>query len=172
MDAENSKVAARCGCGRIEAHAVIADFQNQGIRGIFEPHADFAGAGVACGVDDRFLGDAASSDLSPASTDKPLIFSEFGADALAGFDDPGLMRKFSETFQKKYYEKTLEMAANAPSVRGLSPWILKDFRSPRRQHPVYQQGWNRKGLVSPTGRRKPAFDVLARFYRDLKAKGR
>jgi beta-glucuronidase len=46
----------------------------------------------------------------------------------------------------------------------MSPWILKDFRSPRRQHPVYQQGWNRKGLISPTGRRKAAFKVLADYY--------
>jgi beta-glucuronidase len=103
-------------------------------------------------------------------TDKPLIFSEFGADALAGFSDPVLMRKFSEDFQKKYYEKTLEMARKVPSLRGMSPWILKDFRSPRRQHPIYQQGWNRKGLVSPTGRRKPAFEVLAKFYREMKEK--
>ncbi len=102
-------------------------------------------------------------------TDKPMMFSEFGADALAGFEDPGLMRKFSEDFQKKYYEKTLEMAAKVPSLRGMSPWIFKDFRAPRRQHPIYQQGWNRKGLVSPTGRRKPAFAVLSNFY--LKMKG-
>jgi beta-glucuronidase len=99
-----------------------------------------------------------------ASTDKPLVFSEFGADALAGFNDPEGMRKFSEEFQKKYYEKTLEMAAKIPTLRGMSPWILKDFRAPRRQHPIYQQGWNRKGLVSPTGQRKPAFWVLRRFY--------
>lgn len=104
-------------------------------------------------------------------TDKPMIFSEFGADALAGFEDPRLMRKFSEDFQTRYYEKTLEMAARAPSVRGMSPWILKDFRAPRRQHPIYQQGWNRKGLVSPTGRRKPAFGVLSKFYLNLKMKG-
>lgn len=56
------------------------------------------------------------------------------------------------------------MAAKVPFLRGLSPWILKDFRSPRRQHPVYQQGWNRKGLVSETGQRKQAFGVLADFY--------
>lgn len=98
------------------------------------------------------------------ATDKPMVFSEFGADALAGFSDPQLMRKFSEDFQKKYYEKTLAMAAKAPTLRGMSPWILKDFRAPRRQHPIYQQGWNRKGLVSPTGRRKPAFFVLRDFY--------
>lgn len=98
------------------------------------------------------------------ATDKPLVFSEFGADALAGFSDPVLMRKFSEDFQTRYYEKTLAMARKIPTLRGMSPWILKDFRAPRRQHPVYQQGWNRKGLISPTGRRKPAFFVLRAFY--------
>jgi beta-glucuronidase len=104
------------------------------------------------------------------ATDKPLVFSEFGADALAGFSDPTLMRKFSEDFQKKYYEKTLAMADQAPTLRGISPWILKDFRAPRRQHPVYQQGWNRKGLLSPTGRRKPAFYVLRDFFRARQAR--
>ncbi|KSB90278.1 beta-glucuronidase [Caulobacter vibrioides] len=105
-------------------------------------------------------------------TDKPMVFSEFGADALAGFSDPALMRKFSEDFQARYYVQTLAMAANAPSLRGMSPWILKDFRSPRRQHPVYQQGWNRKGLISPTGRRKAAFKVLADYYEKLAGQGR
>lgn len=103
------------------------------------------------------------------ATDKPMVFSEFGADALAGFSDPTLLRKFSEDFQEKYYEKTLAMAAKVPTLRGLSPWILKDFRAPRRQHPIYQQGWNRKGLISPTGRRKPAFFVLQGFYKDKAA---
>ena len=49
----------------------------------------------------------------------------------------------------------------------MSPWILKDFRSPNRQHPIYQQGWNRKGLESETGVRKAAFNVLADYYRSL-----
>ncbi|MES2988195.1 MAG: glycoside hydrolase family 2 TIM barrel-domain containing protein [Pseudomonadota bacterium] len=97
---------------------------------------------------------------------KPLIFSEFGADAMAGFhDSAALAHKFSEEFQAEYYRKTLAMAEKVPFLAGLSPWILKDFRSPRRQHPVYQQGWNRKGLISETGTRKAAFHVLAEEYR-------
>ncbi|MES1200618.1 MAG: glycoside hydrolase family 2 TIM barrel-domain containing protein [Pseudomonadota bacterium] len=96
---------------------------------------------------------------------KPMIFSEFGADAKAGFHDPDGTHKFSEEFQAAYYRATLAMTAKVPFLRGMSPWILKDFRSPRRQHPIYQQGWNRKGLVSPTGERKQAFEVLAEFYR-------
>lgn len=98
---------------------------------------------------------------------KPLLFSEFGADALAGFHDPDARRKFSEEYQADYYRATLAMAATVPTLRGLSPWVLKDFRSPRREHPVYQNGWNRKGLLSETGRRKLAFDVLAEHYRQI-----
>ncbi|WP_256924017.1 glycoside hydrolase family 2 protein [Sphingomonas sp. IBVSS2] len=96
---------------------------------------------------------------------KPLIFSEFGADALYGYHDAAAApHKFSEEYQAEYYRRTLEMAAKVPFLQGLSPWILKDFRSPRRQHPVYQQGWNRKGLISETGQRKLAFAVLAEDY--------
>ena len=101
--------------------------------------------------------------------DKPLIFSEFGAGALAGFHDRTGLHKFSEEFQAEYYRQTLAMAEKISFLRGMSPWILKDFRSPRRQNPVYQKGWNRKGLVSETGQRKLAFAVLAEHYRRLAA---
>jgi beta-glucuronidase len=101
--------------------------------------------------------------------DKPLIFSEFGADARAGFHDLGGPQKFSEEFQAAYYRATLKMADGLPTLRGMSPWILKDFRSPRRQNPDFQQGWNRKGLISETGQRKLAFDVLAGYYQGKEA---
>ncbi|HRK65999.1 MAG TPA: hypothetical protein PKY73_00490, partial [Hyphomonas sp.] len=100
---------------------------------------------------------------------KPLLFSEFGAGALAGFHDPSMKRKFSEDYQAEYYRQTLAMAEQIPSLRGMSPWILKDFQSPRRQHPVYQNGWNRKGLISETGRRKEAFYILAHHYAELES---
>jgi len=97
-------------------------------------------------------------------TDRPLILSEFGADALAGYRNDG-MKKFTEEYQAEYYRQTLAMAEQLPTLRGLSPWILKDFQSPRREHPVFQNGWNRKGLMSETGVRKQAFGVLADYYR-------
>lgn len=96
--------------------------------------------------------------------DRPLILSEFGADALAGYRNDG-MKKFTEEYQAEYYRQTLAMADAIPTLRGMSPWILKDFRSPRREHPVFQNGWNRKGIVSELGVRKQAFGVLADYYR-------
>jgi beta-glucuronidase len=95
--------------------------------------------------------------------DRPLVFSELGADALAGYRDDG-MKKFTEEYQAQYYRQTLAMADKIPTLRGMSPWILKDFQSPRREHPVFQNGWNRKGLLSETGVRKEAFGVLADYY--------
>ena len=104
---------------------------------------------------------------------KPLILSEFGADALAGERESGpVLHKFTEEYQAEYYRQTLAMASQIPSLAGLSPWIHKHFRSPRRQHPHYQQGWNRKGLISETGVRKQAFGVLADWYAKQAAEAR
>jgi beta-glucuronidase len=97
--------------------------------------------------------------------DKPLLFSETGAAALAGLHRADIPAKFSEEYQAEYYRQTLAMLSRIPNFDGLSPWILKDFRSPRRQLPGIQDGWNRKGLVSETGQRKLAFGVLADWYR-------
>ncbi|MBF0442173.1 MAG: beta-glucuronidase, partial [Oligoflexales bacterium] len=96
---------------------------------------------------------------------KPLIISEFGADALAGYHADKLTR-WSEEYQQDMYEKQFVMLKKIETLRGVAPWILKDFRSPRRPLPKIQDGWNRKGLVSEKGERKKAFYSLQGFYRD------
>ena len=97
--------------------------------------------------------------------DRPLILSEFGADAKLGLHERGAEpHKFTEEYQADYYRATLAMAARIPTLAGLSPWILKDFRSPRRQLGGVQDGWNRKGLISELGERKLAFEVLGNWY--------
>ncbi len=101
---------------------------------------------------------------------KPFLFSEFGAGALYGFHDAD-MEKFSEDFQAEYYRATLEMAKQVPGLSGMSPWILKDFQSPRRMHGEYQEYWNRKGLISPEGHKKAAFHVLSDWYTKLASTG-
>jgi beta-glucuronidase len=49
----------------------------------------------------------------------------------------------------------------------MSPWILADFRSPRRQLPNIQDGYNRKGLISNNGIKKKAFFTLQSFYKKM-----
>lgn len=95
--------------------------------------------------------------------DKPLMFSEFGADALYG-ERGEREARWSEDYQAWLYEETLKVIARTPGCVGLAPWVLKDFRSPRRWHGRFQDMWNRKGLLSPEGRRKRAFFVLRDYY--------
>jgi beta-glucuronidase len=97
---------------------------------------------------------------------KPIVVSEFGADAKAGLHGDALTR-FSEEYQADVYRRQLAMLKKIPALRGLSPWILVDFRSPRRPLPGVQDGWNRKGLVGEDGTKKQAFGVLRDAYRSL-----
>lgn len=96
--------------------------------------------------------------------DKPVLISEFGAGAKYGFHADSLTR-FSEEYQAWLYEETLRMLDHIENLRGFTPWILMDFRSPRRPLPGIQDGWNRKGLISEKGEKKMAFFVLRDFYR-------
>ncbi|TRX71448.1 glycoside hydrolase family 2 protein [Carboxylicivirga sp. M1479] len=101
--------------------------------------------------------------------DKPMIISEFGAGALQGFHGDSLAR-WTEDFQDLLYRETLPTLAKIPQLSGITPWILADFRSPRRMLIPYQNGYNRKGLISETGNRKKAFFTLQKFYKELNKK--
>ena len=101
--------------------------------------------------------------------DKPLIFSEFGGEALYGQSgDSTVTSSWSEEYQEKLYKDNLEMFKYIPNLAGISPWVLFDFRSPYRFHPTNQEGWNRKGLISDQGYRKKAWYVMKEYYESIK----
>ncbi len=95
--------------------------------------------------------------------DKPVVISEFGAGAKFGLHGDKDSR-WTEEFQENLYVETLNMIDQIDKLQGVSPWILVDFRSPRRMLPEIQDGWNRKGLISDDGQKKKAFFVLQQFY--------
>jgi beta-glucuronidase len=96
---------------------------------------------------------------------KPVIVSEFGADAQYNLHGDAQTR-FTEEYQANIFEHQLAMWQRAPHLAGMSPWLLMDFRSPRRPLPGIQDYFNRKGLISDRGQRKQAFYVLQKFYRE------
>jgi len=100
--------------------------------------------------------------------DKPVMVSEFGGDASQG-NHGSKDARWTEEFQEDLFKETLKMLNKIPQLRGVTPWILADFRSPRRVLPDIQDGWNRKGLISETGDKKKAFFVLQDFYKMKKA---
>lgn len=99
------------------------------------------------------------------SYDKPLFISETGGGALYGYHADSLTR-WSEEYQEWYFKEQVAMLKRMPeNFVGISPWILADFRSPKRNNPLYQEGWNRKGLIDNKGRKKKAFYILNNYYR-------
>jgi beta-glucuronidase len=96
---------------------------------------------------------------------KPVIMSEFGADAKAGLHGSPDQR-WTEEYQAEVYKHQLPMLNRIPQLRGMTPWVLMDFRSPRRVLPGIQDNYNRKGLVSEQGQKKQAFTILQNAYKN------
>ncbi len=96
--------------------------------------------------------------------DKPVIISEFGGGAKYGLHGEKNQR-WTEEFQENLYRENLAMLDKIEGLAGTSPWILKDFRSPRRVLNGIQDYYNRKGLFSDRGEKKKAFYVLQEWYK-------
>ena len=109
------------------------------------------------------LPDKADSIHWRCDYEKPVFVSEFGADALQGrHGDP--LTRWTEEYQVNVYQHQLAMLERVPFLCGMSPWILADFRSPRRPLPGVLDYYNRKGLISDRGVKKQAFHLLRAHY--------
>jgi beta-glucuronidase len=97
---------------------------------------------------------------------KPVIVSEFGGDALFGYHGDAQTR-WSEEYQEDLYRHQIAMLKRIPFLSGVAPWVLMDFRSPRRTLPRFEDYFNHKGLITNQGEKKKAFFVLQGFYREL-----
>jgi len=103
-------------------------------------------------------------------SNKPVFISEFGAEALYGTRNvPADQAAYwSEEYQEQVYKNQIEMFKTIPNLRGVCPWLLYDYRSLGRMHPVYQKGYNRKGLVSENGEKKKAWQITNNYYKEDK----
>jgi beta-glucuronidase len=142
--------------------ACLVDREALAIRDRLTEHLDIIGVNEYYGWYDPDF-EKLPRMLENSRPEKPVVICEFGGDARAGFrgsvDD-----LFSEDMQARVYERQLEAIAACPFVKGISPWILYDFRSPRRLN-RHQEGFNRKGLVDADRvTAKKAFAVLRDFY--------
>lgn len=97
---------------------------------------------------------------------KPVVICEFGADARSG-ERGSVDDEWTEDYQARLYERQIEAFRRCGYIKGVSPWILYDFRCPRRLN-RHQEGFNRKGLVDADRRtKKLAFGVLAAYYASI-----
>ena len=98
---------------------------------------------------------------------KPIIITEFGGGVKYGYHG-NKNQRWTEEFQENLYIQTVEMLNKIKGLAGTTPWILKDFRSPRRVLNGIQDYYNRKGLVSDKGEKKKAFYIMQKWYKNKK----
>jgi beta-glucuronidase len=98
-----------------------------------------------------------------AFPEKPVVMSEFGAEAKYG-NHGAVDQRWTEEQQVYVFEHQFTMLRKIPQLRGTTPWILMDFRSPTRNIPRLQDGYNRKGLISEDGKKKQAFALFQKAY--------
>jgi beta-glucuronidase len=104
--------------------------------------------------------------LANSNPAKPVVICEFGGDARLGHRGT-IDELWTEDKQKHIYERQVETFKKCPYIAGTTPWILYDFRCPRRFN-RYQEGFNRKGLIDLDRKtRKPTFYIMQEYYKDL-----
>lgn len=145
--------------------ACLVNFAKNAIEDRLEQYLDIIGLNEYCGwyaADFRTL----PALFENSDPEKPVIITEFGADAMSG-NRGTITDKGTEDCQAFVYEKQIENICKISYIKGMTPWILRDFRCPRRTA-VTQKYYNTKGLVSAGGKRKMAFGVLRDFYNSIK----
>ncbi len=147
---------------RAVSAACLVNFKKNAIEDRLEQHLDIIGLNEYCGwyTADLKMLPALFANSKPQ---KPVIVTEFGADAYVGLHGT-VTDKGTEECQAFVYEKQIETIRNISYIKGMTPWILYDFRCPRRTS-VNQKYYNTKGLLSADKKyRKQAFYVLQNFY--------
>ena len=147
---------------RLTSAACLVNHAKMRIEDRLADHIDVIGINEYYGWYEENFDDLAAIGRN-SSPGKPVVISETGADADITEHGPprGL---FSEAYMAEVYEQQIAALRLMPFVAGMTPWILYDFRTERRQN-VFQRGFNRKGLIAADKTtRKRAFDVLAASY--------
>jgi beta-glucuronidase len=100
------------------------------------------------------------------NNEKPVLISEFGGEALYGsnYGPKDEAAYWSEEYQEQIYKDQVTLFGTVPNLCGVCPWLLVDYRSLGRMHPVYQSGWNRKGLLSERGDKKKAWYIMKDYF--------
>ena len=158
------------GGNRLVSAACLVDSERNVIADRLIEHLDIIGINEYCGWYTPDF-EKLPQLMANSRPQKPVIITEFGADALA--DHHGTKTdKGTEECQAYVYGRQIETLRGIDYIKGMTPWILYDFRCPRRTS--YIQGYyNRKGLLSADKKyKKMAYGILQEFYQELENAGK
>ncbi|WP_421980641.1 glycoside hydrolase family 2 protein [Roseibium sp.] len=152
---------------RLTSAACLVNHAANRIEDRLADHIDIIGLNEYYGWYEENFDDLAAIGRN-SDPGKPVVISETGADGVIGENGPprGL---FSEDYMAEVYRRQIAVLRELDYVKGMSPWILYDFRVERRQN-IFQNGYNHKGLIAADKKtKKKAFHILADYYREIAA---
>ncbi|WP_420339215.1 glycoside hydrolase family 2 protein [Roseibium sp.] len=162
-----AETAKRLDPTRLTSAACLVNHARNRIEDRLAQHIDVIGLNEYYGWYEEDFEDLAAIDEN-SDPDRPVVISETGADGVIGDKGPktGL---FSEDYMAEVYTKQIATLRRLAYVKGMSPWILYDFRVERRQN-IFQNGYNHKGLIAADKKtKKKAFHILAEYYHQIAA---
>ena len=163
---ELAEAAKAYDSSRLVSAACLVDAVNLKISDRLEGHLDVIGFNEYYGWYDPDY-EKLNAILEGSKPDKPVVISEFGADGYLSDGKTGCNVRGSEEEQKEIYQKQVALFQKTDYIQGTAPWILFDYRTPKRLG-AYQKGYNIKGLVTADRKReKPAFSVMKDFYEEV-----
>ncbi|HKM17825.1 MAG: beta-glucuronidase [Firmicutes bacterium] len=112
---------------------------------------------------ESFLRDFKAKMQNEGLSGKPMIISEFGAGALYG-ESTFEQQKWSENYQEKYLEYTLNLFLNDPDIIGTYIWQYCDVRTARELELGRPRSFNNKGIVNEYRKPKQAYWTVRKMY--------
>jgi len=154
---------------RLITHVMNSQGYENNTFNVWDPlysHADIISLNEYVGWYVPWQGNPTDTQWKFALANKPVFISEFGGEALYGsnYGPKDEAAYWSEEYQEQIYTDQIAMFEKVPNLCGVCPWLLVDYRSPGRMHPVFQNGWNRKGLISDKGEKKKAWYVMKQYF--------
>jgi beta-glucuronidase len=97
-------------------------------------------------------------------SDKPVIISEFGAAALAGFHSHFDQVRWSEEYQRDLLEYTIELFHKTDYMRGTYVWQFCNIRTSPEMDINRVRFFNNKGIIDEYRNPKAAFFKVKELY--------
>ncbi|MBN2807487.1 MAG: beta-glucuronidase [Prolixibacteraceae bacterium] len=155
---------------RLIVHVINTQGYNNNTFKVWDPlynYSDLVALNEYIGWYIPWQGNPSETQWNVEFPDKPVFISEFGGEALYGSKGPTDEAAYwTEEYQENIYKDQIEMFNTIPNLSGVCPWLLFDYRSLGRMNQLYQNGYNRKGLLSENGEKKKAWYVMNEYFNE------
>lgn len=155
---------------RLVVHVINTQGYNNNTFNVWDPlyeYSDMVALNEYIGWYIPWQGKPSETKWNLAFPDKPVFISEFGGEAKYGNNEGPTDEAayWTEGYLEQIYINQVEMFGTVPNLVGVCPWLLFDYRSLVRMNQIYQNGFNRKGLLDEDGNKKKAWYIMNEYFK-------